>query len=353
MKKILFFFLSFAFSLFAGMTIGVASGINPYACTGVLMATSVLIPSGVTLFAIQKQIWVDYIIGNLFKDNEFLNYCFNADEFVINGTLVHIPQAGSASGVKRNRTNLPATITQRQDVDITYALDEFTTDPRLIVSAETYELSYNKIASVLQEDLSNLKEVIAEWMLYKWAPSGATRIIRTTGSALVAHLPSATGNRKALLVKDLKNAQKLMNKDGVPKNERYALLSSDMYAQLLDDTTFSTTRDAIRDMNVPEGVVTRLYGFNILERSNVLTYTNASTPAVKLPDAAGAATDNDAVLCWQKNSLEKALGSTDAFERLNDPTFFGNVYSFLQRMGGRIRRSDEKGVVAIVQDSAH
>jgi len=352
MKKIVFFLFAFAFSIIGGISIGIASGINPAVTTGGVMGLSLFMNSqkGVITMAIQKEIWVDYIIGNLFKDNEFLNYCFNADAFVINGTLVHIPQAGAASGVKRNRTNLPATITQRQDVDITYALDEFTTDPRLIISADTYELSYDKIASVLQEDLANLKELIANWMLYKWAPAGATRILRTTGSAVSAHLPSATGNRKKLMVADLKNAQKLMNKDGVPKADRYALLSSDMYAQLTDDTAFNTARDSVREMNLPEGTVARLYGFQILERSTVITYTNATTPAVKTPDAAGATTDNDCVLCWQKLSLEKAMGTTDFFENLKDPQFYGDVYSSLQRMGGRIRRNDEKGVVAIVQE---
>jgi hypothetical protein len=352
MKNIILFLMTFAYSIVGCTSVGVAAGFDPVSSAAVGTGLGVIYhaatsQSGVVAMAIQKEIWVDYIIGNLFKDNEFLNYCFNADMYVIDGSLVHIPQAGSASGVKRNRTNLPATITQRQDVDITYALDEFTTDPRLIVNADTHELSYDKIGSVLQEDLSALKELIAEWMLYKWAPSGTSRIVRTSGSNVAAHLPSATGNRKALLVKDLKNAQKIMNKDGVSKSDRFALLSSDMYAQLTDDTTFNTARDSVKEMNLPEGTVARLYGFTILERSTVLTYD--ATPAAKLPGAAGATTDNDCVLCWQKMSLEKAMGSTEAFENLNDPTFFGDVYSFLQRMGGRIRYADQKGVVAIVQ----
>jgi len=352
MKKILVFLFTFVFSMIGGASLGLAAGIDPIITTSGAMGLSIFMQtqSGTAGMAIQKEIWVNVIIGNLFQDNEFLNYVYNADQYVINGTLVHIPQAGAPSAVKRNRTNLPATITQRQDVDVTYALDEFTTDPRLIVNADSYELSYDKTASVLSEDISNLKEIIANWMLYKWAPAGATRILRTTGVTTASHLPSSTGNRKKLLVADLARAQRLMNKDGVPKTERYCLMSSDMYAQLLLDSTFTANRDVIRDMNLPEGVVNRLYGFNILERANVLVYTNAGTPAVKLPDAVGATTDNDCVLCWQKNSLEKAMGTTDFFEDLKNPQFYGDVYSALQRMGGRIRRQDEKGVVAIVQE---
>lgn len=352
MKKFVFFLCAFAFSIIGGASIGIASGINPAITTGGAMGLSIFLQSqsGVASMAITKEFWTDYIIGNLFKNNEFLKYCFCANDYVINGTLVHIPQAGSPSNVKRNRTNLPATITQRQDVDVTYALDEFTTDPRLIVSADKYELSYDKLGSILQEDLSNLKQVIAEWMLYKWAPSLTASIIRTTGGIVAAHLPSATGNRKKILLDDLKTAQRLMNKSNIAKEDRYCLMSSDMYGQLLTDASFTTYRDVLSVVNLPEGVVNRLYGFNIMERSSVLTASNATPPVIKAPDANGATTDNDVVLCWQKNSVECAMGTTDFFERLNDPQFFGDVYSSLQRMGGRIRRADEKGIVAIVQE---
>ena len=78
--------------------------------------------------AIQKEIWTKYIQENLFKDNEFLNYAFNADQYVLEGKVVHIPNAGSTANVVKNRTTLPATVIQRADVDITYSIDEFTTD---------------------------------------------------------------------------------------------------------------------------------------------------------------------------------------------------------------------------------
>jgi hypothetical protein len=67
---------------------------------------------------------------------------------------------------------------------------------------------------------------------------------------------------------------------------------------------------------------------------------------------AGSATDNAAVLCWQKNSVERALGMVDFFEDLGNPTYYGDIYSALVRVGGRIRRSDGKGILAIVQAAA-
>jgi hypothetical protein len=82
-----------------------------------------------------------------------------------------------------------------------------------------------------------------------------------------------------------------------------------------------------------------------------MRYTNASTPARKQWGTNGAATDNAAVICWQKQSLERALGDVKFFEDLGNPTYYGDIYSALIRLGGRIRRNDGKGVLAIVQDS--
>ena len=68
-------------------------------------------------------------------------------------------------------------------------------------------------------------------------------------------------------------------------------------------------------------------------------------------DAAVAATDNAAAIFWQMNSVERALGEVKAFENTADATYFGDVLSFLVRAGGRIRRSDGKGVVALIQEA--
>ena len=45
--------------------------------------------------AIQKEIWQDHIEGNLFKNNEFLLASTDASLYVLQGKVVHIPQAGA------------------------------------------------------------------------------------------------------------------------------------------------------------------------------------------------------------------------------------------------------------------
>lgn len=300
--------------------------------------------------AVQKEIWENWIADNLFKGVEFLRNCFRADEYVLMGKVVHIPQAGGAPAVVKNRTSLPATAAKRTDTDVTYPLDEYSTDPVIIPDADKVELSYDKIASVLGDHQGALTETAADNVLIAWSPAGATRILRTTGTTTyAAHTTAATGTRKGFTLADVKAAKVKLDKDKVPGMDRYMLVSSDMWAQLEDELKVTTTRDYSALNDPANGVIAKLYGFNIMTTPNMPVYNNAGTPVVKAYGAAGATTDNEAVLCWHKGALELALGDIKFFENINDPQYYGDVYSALVRMGGRIRRNDEKGIVAIVQ----
>lgn len=303
--------------------------------------------------AIQKEIWQDHIEGNLFKNNEFLLASTDAGQFVLQGKVVHIPQAGALATVVKNRSSVPATVIQRTDVDITYALDEFTTDPILIPNAENFELSYNKRESILGEYEASLRQTVADNLLINWSPSGVSgTVIRTTGATTATHLASTTGNRKKFIVNDLKKAQLVLNKQNVPMEGRYALISADMFQQLTDDMSATQYRDFSAAYDAKDGVLGRLFGFNIMMRSAVVTYTDDAAPVVNNYGAAANDDDNDGVLCWQINAVERALGQINFFERIGDPTFYGDVYSVSVRMGARKRRSDAKGIVAIVQAAA-
>ena len=303
--------------------------------------------------AIQKEIWQDHIEGNLFKNNEFLLASTDATQFVLQGKVVHIPQAGALPNVVKNRSTVPATVVQRGDTDITYSLDEFSTDPILIPNAETYELSYNKRESVLGEHEASLRQSIADNLLFTWSPTGSTGLIlRTAGGSVLTHLDGTTGNRKKFTVADLKNAQNQMNKQNIPMESRYALMSSDMFQQLTDDMSATQYRDFSAAFDAKDGVLGKLFGFNIMMRSAVVTYSNDSAPIVNAIGALPVDTDNDGVLCWQTGAVERAIGQINFFEKIGDPTYYGDVYSLSVRMGGRIRRADAKGIIAIVQDAA-
>jgi hypothetical protein len=344
--------LLFATSAAFGGTIATLTGLPVVPTVGVVFAGSSILHlsnierTGMAFMAIDAEVWSRVLVENLFKDNQFLNAAFNADEYVLNGAVVHIPNAGSKPTVVKNRSSFPGTAVRRTDTDTTYALDTYTTDPTHITKREQEAIAYDKVTNILSEHIATLSEVISDAMLEKWSATAAGNIVRTTGANVAAHAASATGNRKKLLKDDIKALQTAMNKANVLKTDRYLLLDSEMYGQLQDDADL-IKRDTGAELDMKNGIVMRLYGFQLFERSTALRYDNAGTPVPIAYDAAGAAAHNAAGLAWQKNCVERALGTTTIFQDPNNPLYYGDVYSALVTMGGRIRRS--AGVFSLVQ----
>jgi hypothetical protein len=343
-------------SLIAGMVQMQLGNVAGVLAMVVLMAVAMAAPmlpkvNGTHVAGIAREVWQDHIEGNMFKNNEFVLASVDAGQYVLQGKIVHIPQAGGVATVVKSRSSLPATVTQRTDTDVTYDLYPYSSDPILLPNAEKFELSYNKRESVLSEHEAALNERAADEILITWAPTAAGNIVRTTGDAVAAHLADTTGNRNKITTADLKAAQLKLNKQNVSKTDRYALFSSDLLNQLTDDMTQTQYRDFSAAFDSKNGVLGMLYGFKIMERSETVSYNEGAT-AVNAYGAAAAATDNDAVICWQKDAVERAVGSIKFFERTDDPTYYGDVYSFEVRVGSRKRRNDQKGIVAIVQSAA-
>ncbi len=352
-KFIISFLTAVLVAIFSGSVFATALEVPMYITAPAIMLMSFIpMPSGVTFMAVQKEIWTNYIVEHLFKNNNFLNFAINHDQYVVGGKVVHIPQAGAPSGAVRNRTNLPATVTIRNDIDILYALDEFTTNPRLITNAEQVELSYDKIQSVIGEDTNVLRELVAEWILYHWRPEGSEQIIRTSGDPIPAHLPNGTGNRKKITIEDLRKAKVKFNKQGIPLADRYCMLDAEIENQLTSELTAGDAKDFSRYYDAENGIIGKLESFNIITRESVLAASNDATPIVFTPDATLPSDANAVALCWHRSAVARALGEVKMFEDTNSPQYYGDVYSFLLRAGGKKHRNDQKGIVGIVQAHA-
>lgn len=320
--------------------------------------------------AVTPEIWVDYIVGNLFKSNEFLLNSIDESQYVIGGNVVHIPQAGSRAGVQRNRESLPATITRRKDIDITYALDEFTTDPRFIPDIDKVELSYDKMDSVMTEDMMYLQQLIAESMLYNWRPKYFITASKTKSADYLVH---GTGVRTGVSVADFAKAKSIFNKWNIPHADRYVILDTEMYDQLCEDLRAASTanNNLSATYNPVTGKLEMLESFKIYERSTVLLASNSTLSNVTgtkykkwtsadllytpeeyeaiVSGTSPASTACTVGLFWHKSVVARALGQTKIFENVNDPTYYGDIVSMLQRLGGRARRADGMGVLGLMQ----
>lgn len=304
-------------------------------------------------------IWVNFITENLFKDNEFLNYCRIADSNVKEGKIVVLPQVGSVPVVIKNRSSVPATVSKRTDTSIVYVIDEFTTDPTLIPDADQYELSYDKMSSVLGDHMDVLKQSVADNLIYEWVrdfsytgagTTVAAPVIRTTGAATASHLESTTGTRKAFIKENLQKMKLRFDKQGIPKNDRFALVPSDMMDQLLSDADLKVRDGQFGgELDMKNGVIQKMYGFTLIDRASTVAYTTAGV--VKAPGAVAVATDCDAVVCWQKNCVERAMGEVKMFQDQGNPLYYGDIYSALVRFGGRKTRINAEGIGVIVQDN--
>ena len=94
---------------------------------------------------LEREIWEETVQEKLLEDNSGYRLFQMLNSNIVNGKIVHIPQAGAPSKVEKNRQTLPAQVKQRKDAEVLYVIDEYTTDPIHISNADTKELSYDNV----------------------------------------------------------------------------------------------------------------------------------------------------------------------------------------------------------------
>ena len=294
--------------------------------------------------ALQKQIWLNSIVEPLFADNTFAARSVDHSAFVANKT-VHVPNAGSAPGVVKNRSAFPATAAQRRDYDLSYDINEYSTDPVHIQDSERVEVSYNKRESVLKQMKSVLADNVHIDLAVSWVPSGYAKV-GTSGAATPSHLASTTGNRQAMTKVDVLSVKNLFDLNDVPQMGRCILIDAVMYNQLVDSLSESEANAFNASVDAQRGIVGKLYGFDFYMRSTVFRVAaNGATLAM----GGTTATQSAAGLAWQEDCVSRAMGNHELFENAKDALFYGDVMSALVRAGGSYIRNDKKGVAVIYQ----
>ena len=345
----------------ASATVVVGSAITAFA-TGTVLSFS-NISKNIAFMALNVEIWNKTIQEKLVTDNTFLQHVANVDAGnILNGSIVHLPQAGNPSNVVKNRTVLPAAISTRTDSEVLYKIDEYTTDPIRVKHSDTVEMPYDKRRSILDQDVLNLSEEVAEGMLFNFidSPIGNNKslplanILSTDSATTVSpYGVGKTGNRKAYRLNDLQRMRNFMvYAKAWSEGNMYAMLTPEAAVQMFpaESAITATYMQAASEAERRAGIIYKASGWNILIRSSVYNLTGAK--AFKPNDALNAADDTEGCLFWNKNMLEKAIGKTEVFERLKDPTFYGDIFSLLVRMGGRARRKNYEGVGVLIQANA-
>jgi hypothetical protein len=316
-----------------------------------VFVSGIVKPKGVALMALQKEIWSADIIGNLFKDNKFAEKAYNADSFVLSGKVVHIPVAEAPSEVKKNLTIFPQAAVSRADNEVVYSIDTYYSIPRQIQNIEKYELSYDMRQSVVGEDERQLIQEAMNGLLYRWGPAAAN-VIETTGASSSTDLidGTATGTRKLFTKDEFKKVAKKFANNNLGAAPKCALLTANHYYQLIDSLSDAERADVGRVVDMSSGIIGRYLGIDIMMRSTVLRYRKVAGVWTIIDEqvsfAAGTG-DSAASLFFNPDSVERAVGDIEVFDNPGQAIYYGDIFSAVIRMGGRIRRTP--GVYAVVE----
>lgn len=265
--------------------------------------------------ALQTEIWLADIVEPLFAENSFAARSVNHSAFVSNRT-VHVPNAGAPPSIEKNRSTLPSTAKQRDDSDLTYQIAEYTTDPVHITNAEDIELSYDKRQSVISQMRSALADKVHSDILTTWIDGASPLTAKAMDKDVVLNLMTA------------------MDEKDIPQDGRCLILPPAQYAALLKSLTNFEGQSFLASADAQRGVVGRLYGFDVFQRSKV----EASTGT-----ALGFA--------WHKDCVSHALGECRIFTDDQNPLYYGDIFSALVRAGGSVVRSDKAGAIAVKAQS--
>ena len=300
---------------------------------------------------VQKEAFLSTLAENLFEGIEFLNMATSHDAFVENN-IVHMPQSGTLPNVVKDRDVIPAPLKKRTDSNLTYTLSSFTSDPAVVQNIEELQTNYPKRASVMYDHQEALKDELGKYGAYEWAASGATdssRIVRTSGASTSQ---GPFGDTKKIVVKeDIRDLAKAMDKDKVPKAGRKLMMYTDMYYELFGEDAL-LRKDFMDRAGLPDGVINRLFGFDIMvSEDHIPIYSNDANPVKRAVGTAAVSNDNYACIAWHPQMVAKAMGSMDVFINLQDATLYGDALSAEIMFAASLLRSDRRGIAALVQSA--
>lgn len=356
-------FKNVAFNLFLALLVGlltfgmsgagvaVAGGVFAFGTGIQLMTGKSLLPSNALGMGLQTEVWVQDIQENLFFENEFLNLATDHSAYIVN-SVVHIPQAGSNPQVVKNRQELVADLQQRTDTEITYGVDNYTTDPFLVKNIDELQISYEKRTSILGQHIATLGDAIAVNTLHKWAVNASTtHVLRTSGDDATDDVltQGATGTRKLLTKRDLARAAAIMDLDKVPKQGRYAIVPTAMYYNLFTDTELVANRARLSEDMIKAGVVGDIHGFKIIYRGTVVRYTQAAANNLRDADAAAAGTDCAGAVCFSRFATTQAIGEIMVYLNEGEARSYGDIMSAEVNQGAHYMRPNNWGRVCIAQ----
>lgn len=306
------------------------------------------------------QIFDREIQEGLWDANEFMSHAID-DTSWVNADQVNLPVAGAPPGVVKDRS-AKADSAKRTDGATKYNMHELSTDPTWVQVSEELTVNYNKRQSVLRGHKKALIDALAVNVLHEWAAGGDDTgsikpvQVRTSGTGRPVGLETVgstapTGNRKGLAYADVLDVIAVFNKQNIPSDGRYAVITAEMLKDLQKIEEFKNSD--YYDKKTVEKAPRSFYwlGITWYVRSFVTMFSNAATPVLKDVGADTATTSNAGAIFWHKDHVRKANGAVKTFLNLNQAEEYGDIMSALLRYGAFGARKDGKGIVNLVESA--
>jgi len=305
------------------------------------------------------------------SDNSFLQFSKQDTIFANSGKTKYLPQSVANPSVTKGKFNAETkangdasnvgTVTVRRNTNKSYTIEYFGTAPQVINLPEDTELSYNARQDLLDAHAAAIMNTICNYALIEWSPTDNSNgyLVLSTGSDRLSEVDSTT-TVKAITKNDVVNAVAVLRSQNLPKGSNlYALPTPQQYADLTKELDIDYVKGGNSKM-LEQGILGKIAGVNILDprqnddwNANVL-YDTETAPGTFTKQALGATadgtTDASCMIIWSDKTVYRAQGTPKVYSSLNDPLYKGDVFATEVRFGATKARSDEKGVVCIVED---
>jgi hypothetical protein len=296
----------------------------------------------------------------LYPDNNVIkgNGMFDAQ-----GSSKHVVEVNESAEqplIQENPTVFPLPVHSTEDSVLSYSIDSMSTEATFINDVDEMLTVFSKRANELKKHAKAMETQYTDKILYNWAlPVSVTgSFVETTGAAAAVLNGNMTGTRKVMTRDDVIKAKTILAKQEVDTDNLVMLMDTAMYYNVyeLDEFILYTSTGSKDPAGINQnGAIGSIFGMQVFVRNggtfygktlNVKqSYLNSDGTRYK-----GAADDNLSVMIWNPAYVRYSFGDEKTYTEIDSPVYQGSVFSTKLRCGAARSRSDNKGVVMIVQD---
>lgn len=290
----------------------------------------------------------------LYPDNSFVQKSIVERGVADSAVAVEKPVETSQGKAKEGKPNtLPLQIRSVTDDKKSYPLTYIYHDPILVTEDSQILTNYNKRQAKQQQQANEMNTKIAAYTVQHWSPTLTSNILKTTGENRASNVIGMSSQRKAVTKADMVRVQNLMMRMMMGRGGRwYGMVTPDMYSDLLLIPEFVDYEKLGTESKLKEGIIGRILGIDIFVRSTEEGHSgilyNGNTPL------SGDAEVKDELLTgalfWNSNAVCRAEGILHTNVSNNAPGYLGGtIIESWTRYGADIIRSDQKGVIALLE----